>query len=397
VYALIAGLMAIELLIVATLVIQDGCRVLAAKMRKSPPSVEEWPVVAVIVPVAGSSPMMVAYLESILSQDYPSYEVLFVTRTLEEDAAGIISQAFEGREGKPPAHRHVVSGSAATCGQKNHSLLEGVRRARKSSEVLVFCDSTHMAPRHWLKSLVAPIAKGEARITAGYHRVVPGDKGMATLMRAVIVLILNGLQGMPWLQQPWGGNTAITRECFNWIGVADVWVENIVDDVSLAALLRKRGVDLDFISEAELETPIENETMPGINQWLRRQLLGLKFCLPGMWTGAGLVLYLLAVLVIWAPLQCVVALVMGDLFGCFSPVVFLAVLTGLMLAMRLLQPGPKIILRWLGACYGAIFVAALTHLKTWFVYEMDWGGIRYQVTRSGKVRSLGPVADDASP
>ena len=82
-----------------------------------------WPPVALIVPVTGGASGLQAQLASLLTQDYPDYQVIFVTHSPADPATPIILDLIR----RHPGARHVISGRAATCGQKNHNLLAGLR------------------------------------------------------------------------------------------------------------------------------------------------------------------------------------------------------------------------------------------------------------------------------
>ena len=166
--------------------------------------------------MAGAPPGLAPRLTALLHQDYPDYQVIFTTRDLEDPATGVIAQLIWGK----PRARLVVAGPARTCGQKNQNLLAGIRLAGDAPEILAFCDSNQEAPRDFLRKLAAPVALGEGVVTSGYHQAIPGDRRLATWGRAVSVLTLYLTKPVPWLNQPWGGATAIRRETFESLGVA---------------------------------------------------------------------------------------------------------------------------------------------------------------------------------
>ncbi len=139
-----------------------------------------WPAcprVALIVPLTGNSPEMEAALESLLNQPYPNYETVLVTRDLEDPATPLV-RALLARH---PHSRHIVSGPAAGCSQKNHNILAGVGALDDSVEILVFCDSTHQAQPNFLRELIHPLVTGAASLTSGFHRIIPGDARVPTL------------------------------------------------------------------------------------------------------------------------------------------------------------------------------------------------------------------------
>ena len=348
------------------------------------------PRACTIVPVSGSGPRIEACLESVLSQDYPDYEVLFVTRSPDEEAAALVRRVLEKRPaGSSPVCRHIVAGPASSCGQKNHNLLAGIRAAARDREVFVFLDAARPAPPFWLKSLTGPIARGEAAVTTGYHHVLPGDGGIAATGHAVVVLFLNCIQETGWLTQPWGGNTAISRKAFEDLEVGAIWERNVVDDVSLGAILARVGQKAKYVGEAQLAVPIEGETLKSWCRWLTRQVLYLKFCLPGTWIPAGFLILLCATLILVAGVR-ITAGSTGVLpAGTILPdILFLSLLTITAWTMRASHPRPGPPFKWLAASFAAVFVSAFCAVRTFFTDEILWRGIRYKVSTGGRVTGL---------
>jgi len=346
---------------------------------------EPCPRTAIIVPLTGSSPEMRGSLQSLLNQNYPDFEMVLVTRDQEDPATLLVREVLAAN----PKGRHVISGPATSCSQKNHNLLAGLAAVGDSVKILVFCDSTHQAPPQFLRDLIGPLVDGKAVLTSGFHRIIPGDFRLATLGRLQTVLALQLLHGIPRISQPWGGATAIVRSVFEDRGVARLWSQNVVDDVSMAAHLRRSGIRARPMATACLTTDLAGQTVEVWEAWLTRQLLYLKYCLPGTWLGGALAVYLLVVPPLVAVLAClggIVGLVPGKeaLVGAG----FLALLTGVAAWYRTLVPQRIPLGPWLAAFYGALGLTCWSYLKTWRTDTISWRGISYRVTWGGKVREI---------
>jgi ceramide glucosyltransferase len=367
--------------------VRVGSRVLGPEARgkeQDPP--KRWPRLALIVPVAGAPPGLARRLAALLDQDYPDYQVIFATRDLEDPATRVISSLIWGRT----RARLVVAGPARTCGQKNQNLLAGVRLAGDVPEILAFCDSNQEAPQDFLRKLAAPVARGEGVVTSGYHHAIPGDNRLATWGRVVTVLTLYLTKAIPWLNQPWGGATAIRRDVFESLRVAHLWTETVVDDVSLAAMLVQARIPVCLSRGADLATPVAGETLPSWESWLFRQWIYLKYYLPGSWLAAGVLLYLLTGFTLASLAQLFLAF-----WGWGTPVTivlslaFLTGLTSLALALRRLHPCPKPSWPlWLAAFLASLGLASWVHLKTWFTQKISWRGKVYQVDWRGRVLTI---------
>lgn len=343
------------------------------------------PRVAVIVPVTGAAPGMRECLDTIASQDYPDYQVFFVTESAEDAAVpSVLDTIAAARSG--PACRHVVSGQTRTCGQKNHNILAGIAEAGPDREVFVFCDSSHLAPPDYLELLVQPIASGHTSVATSYHQALPEDMRFATYGRAMSVLLLYILQEIPPLRQPWGGSTAITRKAFEELHVAEVWATNVVDDVSLAMVLKKSAVPVACVPGAMLSTPVRGETVSGWIDWFTRQWLYLKFCFRGSWIAAGAALFAISTLTLWEAARVVLTAAGYLPLETLLPALFFlfAMAVASNMATRL-HPRPARKCRWLAALYANIFLAAWCHLRTLFTDELRWRGKTYVVGPHGRI------------
>lgn len=374
----ILAAMVLVLLVLAALIFVGGRPLRAEAGELAGP----WPRVAVLVPLTGAAAGLESRLKRLLSQDYPDYQVVFTTRDAVDPAMAVIRSLLPNF----PRARHVLAGPARGCGQKNQNLLAAVKFVGWTPEILVFCDSNQEASASWLKELVAPIVRGEVQVSSGFHHVMAQEPGIAALGRTVTVLALYLTKGFRRLNQPWGGATAIRRSLFENLRVAKLWAENIVDDVSLAARLVGAGLPVGIPRGAILHTPLDHESLAGWQNWLVRQWLYLKFCMPATWLAGGLLVHLLLALVVVAGVRLWLALLgMASGGPALAGGLFLAGLTGLGIALRSYHPQSGPLAKWLPAFFAAMGMASWCHLKTLFTMEMHWRGITYRVGWRGRV------------
>lgn len=344
-----------------------------------------WPRCALIIPVAGKSPLIETALRSLLLQDYPDFHVYMVTATSAEPASGIIEKLI----GDYPNLTHIVAGEAVSCGQKNHNLLAAVANCGNNATVFAFCDSTHMAEPDFLRCLLLPQAVGKGEFSVGYHEVMPQDKGLITLAYALNVLFMRFLQGVPGLTQPWGGAMAITREAFSRLRIADLWATNVVDDCSLGAYLAKEGIRPVYCPAALLRTMAARHPRQVWQAWLERQILFLKFCFPGQWLGLCAFSCVMLFPFIWGAWAILEGLFdFGTMSAPFLALCWFFLFMGEMGVWRKFLPVN--IPSWLCMCAfflssGMLFVVAL---RTFFTRTLYWHNIQYQVGKNGRVLSL---------
>ena len=354
----------------------------------SAPALKAWPAcprVALIVPLTGDSPEMEPALTSLLNQPYPNYETILVTRDLDDPATPLV-RALLARH---PHSRHIVSGPAAGCSQKNHNILAGVNALDDAAEILVFCDSTHQARPNFLRDLIHPLVTGAASLTSGFHRIVPGDARVPTLGMLQTVLTLHLLHGFAFIALPWGGATAILRYVFHAYGIAGALRQNVLDDFPLGQRLLRFGIRSVPVATAILDTHLMGQTMAGWNTWLTRQLLYLKYCLPSVWLASAAAVWILA-----GPILLAVPAALGGLVGLVDPPLalislgFLLTLTAIGVWCRTFIPQPAPLGPWLLAFYANIFMACWCYLQTWRAHTIAWRGISYRVTWGGRVQKI---------
>jgi ceramide glucosyltransferase len=344
-----------------------------------------YPKVALIVPLTGNSPDMRPALESLFQQNYPNYEPILVTRDLEDPATSLVRQVLS----RHPRGRHIVSGPASRCCQKNHNILAGLGALDDTVEILVFCDSTHMAPPNFLKELIHPLVTGAAVMTTGFHRIIPGDARVATLGTLQTVLTLHLLHGFPRIVMPWGGATAILRSAFRDFGVEQVWAGTVLDDLPLGRHLLKSGIRVVSVPTAVLNTDLAGQTRRDWETWLTRQLLYLKYCLPGAWLAAAVAAWVLA-----APILLATLAALGGLVGLVAPPLtlvslgFLLILTAIGAWGRTLVPQRVPLGPWILGFYAAICMAVWCYLRTWRIRTIAWRGLTYRVAWGGRVREI---------
>lgn len=344
-----------------------------------------WPRCAMIIPVSGTHPEMETALRSLLEQDYPDYTPCIVTASGEDGAMSLIERLRDDY-----GHLvYVVAGNAANCGQKNFNLLAGVEAVGRDADILVFCDSTHVAAPSFLRCLVNPVARGEAAFSTGYHQVMPRDEHTVTLAYALSVLFMRLMQGLSFLTQPWGGAMAMSRHAFERYRVAELWASNVVDDCSLAAWLREKGVHVRLCAGALLLTAARDHALPLWRAWLERQVLFLKFCMPSQWLCLGL----LCVVMTAPPLWCLFCVARGLLgigggTGPFLALIWFFLIAWAVNGWRQFLPAQAGSIRWLWAFFCACFMFAAVYAGTFWRRSILWQRIVYKVGRKGVVRSM---------
>ncbi len=348
------------------------------------------PLVAMFVPVAGKRPEMASALRSLLRQDYTNVLPVMITETADDPAVEIITSLQK----EFPAVRHVIAGQSSGRGQKNHNILQGIAAFGSEADIYLFCDSTHEARPDFIRQIIWPVASGETAIATGYHNVRARDAGTVSLAYLISVLIMRFLQAVSTFTQPWGGALAIRREIFERYNISGLWSDNVVDDCSLAGMLLSLPCRLQLharlCTRAILDTFASGHRLEVWQTWMDRQILFLKFCVPGQWYLLGVFAFLMfmpSIVSVFALLAGICGLAKG--LAPWFAFAHLAALSLMALCWREFQnEGRSPILPWLKAFWLAMLMFFMRYLKSVPAKGILWHGIYYVVGRGGKVLSM---------
>jgi hypothetical protein len=346
------------------------------------------PPVAVMIPVTGRNDDTEQALRSLLEQDYPSLTVHLAVCGAADPAYSPASE-LTARHSRA---RLVNAPAAGHSGQKNRNLLSCLEDVAPETAVYVFCDANYRAKPDFIRKLIHPILLGRADFCTGYRRSLLCAKEPDAAACHAINRLMLFLQSLPVFTQPWGGATAARASAFSKLDVAGLWRRTVVDDSSLAGLLRKKGIPVLFCPDALLESRVRSVTRERLNSWLFRQLFYPKFYTFGAWLLIGFCLAWFAA-VCASCLYILCLAVSGG--GVPVPAVSgaLIFLCGLALFQELLRrriaagcPG-KIWLRGLATAAYAVYAG---YLRTVSGRSVCWRGIRYVLAADGRVLSVTP-------
>ena len=204
------------------------------------------PFVSVIAPCRGLEEGLRENIAALWQQDYPDYEIVFVSDRVDDPALGVAREIVES-EGRVSV-RMAVAGQALDCGQKVHNLRRAVAEIDPRSEVLVFVDSDARPQPSWLRSLVAPLANESLGAATGYRWFIPINGGLASQLRSVWNgSIASALGERGDRNFCWGGSTAIRRATFERRNVSERWCGTVSDDFTLTRVLGEAKLPIHFV------------------------------------------------------------------------------------------------------------------------------------------------------
>src|SRR2546421_7458873 len=207
------------------------------------------PFVSVIAPCRGLEPGLRENIAAILKQNYPLYEVIFVSGNASDAALELVTELCESLAGDSHINtRIVIAGDATDSGQKVHNLRAAVRQADPSSAAFVFVDTDARPHENWLRSLVAPLHDERIGATTGYRWFVPDKGGLASQLRSVWnASIASALGDRDDKNFCWGGSTGIRRATFEKLNVNERWRGTVSDDFTLMRILREAELPIRFV------------------------------------------------------------------------------------------------------------------------------------------------------
>ena len=219
----------------------SGIRYAAYVRRETSRDIPDFhPFVSVLVPGRGLEPGLTDNLRTLLTQDYPCYEVLFVFDREDDPAIEVVEQLTT-------TPKIVIAGPATDSGQKVHNLRAAVTRIDPKSEVLVFVDTDARPGSHWLKQLVAPLADEQLGASSGYRWFIPVNGGIASRLRGVWNASVASALGSDMTKNfCWGGSTAIRRTTFERLAISERWRGTVSDDFAITRILKEANLPIHF-------------------------------------------------------------------------------------------------------------------------------------------------------
>jgi cellulose synthase/poly-beta-1,6-N-acetylglucosamine synthase-like glycosyltransferase len=232
--------------------LRGGFRFLAyIKEQLAIPRSEFTPYVSIIAPCRGLDQGLRENLAALFQQDFPAYEIVFVTDHKKDPSLAVIeSLRREFADLSSVKVQTVIAGPAENRGQKVHNLLAAVEQADPASDVLVFVDSDARPAVNWLRSLVAPLADESVGAATGYRWFIPEHGGLFSHIRSLWnASIASALGANREKNFCWGGATAIRRARFHKLKITEHWDGALSDDFAMTRALQAAHLPIHFVPQ----------------------------------------------------------------------------------------------------------------------------------------------------
>ncbi|HEX8137867.1 MAG TPA: glycosyltransferase [Pyrinomonadaceae bacterium] len=264
--------------------LRGGFRYLAFVRREMSRELSRFtPYASVIAPVRGLDQGMRDNLRALLEQDYPAYEIVFVTDRASDPSLAMIEEACRAFARSEVKTRVVVAGAAEESGQKVHNLRAAVAQIDNLSSVLVFVDSDARPRPIWLRALVAPLCDEGIGAATGYRWFIPVEGGFASHLRSCWNASIASALGEHGLKNfCWGGSTAIRLETFRRLNMREKWRGALSDDFAMMRALREARLPIQFVP-ACLTPSFEDCSAAELLEFTTRQLKITRVYAASFW------------------------------------------------------------------------------------------------------------------
>lgn len=251
------------------------------KAETAKPLPDFMPFVSVIVPCRGLDQGLKENLTKLFKQDYPSYEIVFVTGNETDESLKVIEELRS--EFQKNDSRIVIAGCATDSGQKVHNLRQAIKEISEQSQAIVFVDSDARPSEKWLKNLVTPLSDKTIGAATGYRWFVVARGSFSSHLRAVWNASITSQLGVNEKKNfCWGGSTAIRRETFERLNVSEKWRGVVSDDFALTRILQEANLPIHFVPQC-LTASIEDCSFRELIEFTTRQIKITRTYSPNLW------------------------------------------------------------------------------------------------------------------
>lgn len=290
------------------------------------------PYVTIVAPCRGLDAGLEKNLCALFQQDFPAYEVIFVTEDETDEAVPVIRGLLNRRDVETKRKKEnavndpfvsssapnllntaslsfrcenkvsaklVFAGKTRDSSQKVHNLRQAVLEADENSEVFVFVDSDARPSVGWLKNLTAPLQDEKIGCATGYRWFISKKRNFASEMRSVWnASVASALGDQKKSNFCWGGSTAVRRGTFEKLNIREKWRGSLSDDFTVTRTMKEAGLPVYFVPQA-LTASVENCSFRELLEFTTRQMKITRVYAPHLWKQSLIGSFLFNLVFIW--------------------------------------------------------------------------------------------------
>lgn len=201
------------------------------------------PKAAIIAPCKDVDPDFEDNMKMLLNQDYPDYEIIFVTID-EHDPNYTILQKLV-KESPIPAHLYL-GGLSRKRAQKLDNMLKAIENLPVDIEALAFIDSDSRITKDWLKNMMIPLLDKKVGSVTGFRWYLPEKGRLISYIHCLWTAILYGNLYSDTFVATWGGSMSILKSTFEKLNLKEKWDTVLSDDCVLNEELHKANLKIVF-------------------------------------------------------------------------------------------------------------------------------------------------------
>lgn len=229
------------------------------------------PPAVVVVACKGLDPGLEANLAALMSQEYPAYRIVFALDDYEDEAHEVIRKLA----GAPRVKVTVVTADPVrNATGKAAALIRAAKEITAKDEVIAFMDSDARPPRHWLRSLVAPLQDPSIGAATTYRWYVH-ERSLASATRSAWNAAGTNIMFNEAMNFAWGGSYAIRRETFERTYIAAKWASALSDDMVVTQAVKGVGLRVAYVPTATVLTE-EPGDWRSVIEWTTRQTVMMR-------------------------------------------------------------------------------------------------------------------------
>ena len=334
------------------------------------------PPATVLKPLCGQEAGLYADLRSFCEQDYPAWQIVFGVRDAHDPALDTVHRL----QAEFPQLDLQVAINPAQHGtsSKVSNLVNMMPLTRY--DYLVIADSDVRVAPDYLRRVIAPLLDDSVGIvTCLYHgRPRPGLWSLLGslfinewFIPSVRVAALLGSRSFAF-----GATIALRRETLQQIGGFAAIANQLPDDYRLGELTRRRGLRT-VLSEAEVETCVDEATLSGLLQHELRWLRTIRTVQPYGYALAGITFGI--------PVACLGSLLAG---GSAATLAMLAITAGARLMINSMPRRARSPLAQPGLVALNDFIGFALWCWSFTTRRVHWRHARYRVARDGTIHPI---------
>ena len=220
------------------------------------------------MPCKGNEPGLERNLKAALQQTYGNYYTAVVTDSI-EDPAYAIAKSILSHYPESAAHLYTSDTTIPASG-KVAALLTALSREGGEAEVYATIDSDALVSSRWLEDLVDSLKDESVGATTGFRWYFPTRGGFWSYVESTWNASGTNLLFDDRYNFPWGGAMAVRAETLDKIGIREVWLRAVSDDMTLNSALRRHGFKIRFLPHCTVATFNQTDLRRFLN-WATRQ------------------------------------------------------------------------------------------------------------------------------